>query len=829
MKKFFVLIFLFLAGNVFAVRDIVISEIAWMGTDFSANDEWIELQNATSNFVDLTGWTLISADGSPSILLAGQIAANGFFLLERTDDTTTSVAADQIYTGGLANIGEELILKNTSGTEIDRTPAGVWAAGESSVPKKTMERADFSADGTLFESWQTFLQNSGTAIDAGGAQILGTPRAPNSVFSPPPPSLAFVSALASAQISEICPVAIGGESEWFEFSITADGAVDLTDFQISNGGAPKNFSTGILTLGSGGTPISDSARADADGIVRPILQNFATSEMVSLPAGNLIFLPAVAGEPMFFSFSPSIVSLSDGGGNLGIFDSSGNLLDQIPFPATKSGTADGIAYSEIWNRHVLKSDTLWPQVSSENFPTHTRGFSNSVAPTFPDDIEFVISEFSPDRGDPQPETDFVELIVRSSFENPANLKSFELKHNGTRLVFFPNNFFVSSGDRIVVELSGAETFSHENGVHTVGSLVENLSSGSGTLEAILFSGTSWEIFPESGADPIADFVCWKNETLSQIESERVAKNFPQNWNDDCLEISNLIANESRARHEFSIDSGTVADFFRHFLGSPGAGNFDPNPANSPPIPNIKVQGTARLHETSLNFTGFDSADPIGTTSDPDGAADLKNFQWTIDGKNCGDFSTDFWEWRKVRTGEKTCAEESSNPNPDRVYFNFDAKEFFEITLAVSDFSGASASISAQMNRDPFGVGGAPNVFDASLKKWIAKEFSKKSQKNSEKKSPNPNHPNFAADETFFSDFLAVVDLKKLQQWISKKTPPHQPRVFSAEVSIKKISEPEISFSKKIPKTSGRRKFSPAQRQQISKNLGLVFTLPATNF
>src|SRR5258707_13887588 len=66
-------------------RQVVLNEIAWMGTLASANDEWIELVNNTSSAINLTGWTLTAADGTPSIVLSGGIPAGGYFLLERTD------------------------------------------------------------------------------------------------------------------------------------------------------------------------------------------------------------------------------------------------------------------------------------------------------------------------------------------------------------------------------------------------------------------------------------------------------------------------------------------------------------------------------------------------------------------------------------------------------------------------------------------------------------------------------------------------------------------------------------------------------------------------
>jgi hypothetical protein len=108
-----------------SVRDVVISEVAWMGTQASANDEWIELYNTTDHDIDLTGWKLQAADGTPTITLSGIIPAHGFFLLERTDDNTVKdIAADLIYGNdgsnwALSNSGETLLLKDPSNTIID--------------------------------------------------------------------------------------------------------------------------------------------------------------------------------------------------------------------------------------------------------------------------------------------------------------------------------------------------------------------------------------------------------------------------------------------------------------------------------------------------------------------------------------------------------------------------------------------------------------------------------------------------------------------------------------------------------------------------------------
>ena len=121
--------------------DVVINEVAWMGNLTSSGDEWMELRNTTGAEINLSGWTLNAADGSPAITLTGVIFANGYYLLERTDDNSVlNVDADQIYSGALEDGGEILELKDTGANLIDSVDAsGGWPAGISAT-KETMER-----------------------------------------------------------------------------------------------------------------------------------------------------------------------------------------------------------------------------------------------------------------------------------------------------------------------------------------------------------------------------------------------------------------------------------------------------------------------------------------------------------------------------------------------------------------------------------------------------------------------------------------------------------------------------------------------------------------
>lgn len=151
-----------------STRAVVISEIAWMGTAVSANDEWIELTNNTDQAIDLTNWTLFALDNSPEITLNVTIPANGHLLLERTDDTTVpGVTADQIYTGSLANDGETLMLRDENDTLIDQIDAaGGWFAGhvDARVP---MVRVNPLSDGNSAANW-TYNPRCGDATNSAG-------------------------------------------------------------------------------------------------------------------------------------------------------------------------------------------------------------------------------------------------------------------------------------------------------------------------------------------------------------------------------------------------------------------------------------------------------------------------------------------------------------------------------------------------------------------------------------------------------------------------------------------------------------------------------------
>lgn len=185
-----ILLVLIFSQKIIASPTIVINEIAWSGTSASTSDEWIELYNTTNNPVDLTGWQLISLDGTPNATLSGTITANGYFLLERQDDNTVSdIGANQIYKGAFEDVGEQLRLQDTNKNVIDtaNSDGDKWPGGTG--PTGTPSRASMERINPLLPDTDDNWGNNNGIIrngkDASGSAINGTPKSQNSVYVVP--------------------------------------------------------------------------------------------------------------------------------------------------------------------------------------------------------------------------------------------------------------------------------------------------------------------------------------------------------------------------------------------------------------------------------------------------------------------------------------------------------------------------------------------------------------------------------------------------------------------------------------------------------------------
>jgi hypothetical protein len=141
---------------------VSINEVAWMGGTASANHEWIELYNSSSEAISVEGWILV--DGlNLNITLSGRVGAGDFAVLERTSDDSASGSAFLIYTGALVNGGATLTLLDSNGGVKDQVTGGTdWQnIGGDNVTKET---AQYTSSGWVTDTPTPGDQNRGGRV-----------------------------------------------------------------------------------------------------------------------------------------------------------------------------------------------------------------------------------------------------------------------------------------------------------------------------------------------------------------------------------------------------------------------------------------------------------------------------------------------------------------------------------------------------------------------------------------------------------------------------------------------------------------------------------------
>ena len=156
---------------------ILINEVAFSGTNASAQDQWIELYNRSDKDINLNDWSIVSGtsgQNSLNISLKGSILAKGYFILERNDDNALSdVLADQIFTSATS---ENLYLRNNKGRYVDKV------SKFASVNGYSQERVSPYSFGNFSLNWKI---NDGKMVngkDRNGSDIYGTPAQQNSLY-----------------------------------------------------------------------------------------------------------------------------------------------------------------------------------------------------------------------------------------------------------------------------------------------------------------------------------------------------------------------------------------------------------------------------------------------------------------------------------------------------------------------------------------------------------------------------------------------------------------------------------------------------------------------
>ena len=309
----------------FAPQAILINEIAWAGTLASSQDEWIELYNQTDQPIKLQGWIL--SDGNDiQIALRGEISAQDFFILERTDDTTiTNLSADQIYSGALSNSGETLWLIDPSGATVDSANhgGGKWKAGKAATRESMERRGGFDHS----SNWGTFSGHHQNGKDAKGVAIRGTPGKKNSILLPKPPPMWFPGRI---RINEVL---IRPHFDW-----EGTGGVDTGDEFIE-----------LVNLGPGKVFLKGWFLDDKQG---------GGSKPYKLPGITL-----KPGSFVAFFHSQTRISLNDAGDTVRLLRPDGTLVEEISYLRV---SAYNLSYGRLPDGSGNLEYGLWPTPNKAN-------------------------------------------------------------------------------------------------------------------------------------------------------------------------------------------------------------------------------------------------------------------------------------------------------------------------------------------------------------------------------------------------------------------------------------------------------------------------------
>lgn len=242
---FLSLFFMAFAAQAVNPLDVVINELAWMGTTDGANYEWIELYNTKEEKIDLSGWKIENAGAGNKTLeiSTGEISPKEFFLICKKEIKNCDFITGTLSLHNEYEKNGKLILRDNLNNVPDQTPkpeSKKWPAGDNST-KQTMERKNPQFEGSDPNNWQT-SQNAG-----------GTPKAKNSIVVQAEPQPKPESEKPTVEepivevrlqqtystgvvINEILPSPEGpdSEEEWIEIFNQNNFEVDLSKWQIAD-------------------------------------------------------------------------------------------------------------------------------------------------------------------------------------------------------------------------------------------------------------------------------------------------------------------------------------------------------------------------------------------------------------------------------------------------------------------------------------------------------------------------------------------------------------------------------------------------------------------
>ena len=298
--------------------DVVINEILQNPSAVAdSSGEWFEVTNITTRDIDINGWTIQDNDSDSHVIANGGpliVPAGGFLVLSNNADTATNggFTADYEYSGiALANGADEIVLVDTTGTEIDR----VEYDGGPVFPDPTgasMSLSDPAADNTIGANWSE-------ATTPFGDGDLGTPGAANT--SDPDTDPVQPGDIVINEIMQNPAAVADSAGEWFEVTNTTANDIDIngwtiqdndTDSHVINNGSPLVVPAGGFLVLSNNADTATNGGFTADYEYSGIaLANGADEIVLVDTTGTEIDRVEYDGGPVFPDPTGASMSLSD--------------------------------------------------------------------------------------------------------------------------------------------------------------------------------------------------------------------------------------------------------------------------------------------------------------------------------------------------------------------------------------------------------------------------------------------------------------------------------------------------------------------------------------
>lgn len=343
-----------LSGDTASVREVVISELLWMGSvnrnGEASSYEFVEIYNNSSRPVNLTDWKIeCGSNGtfSDAFVFSHANEASRAFIgpgqyFVFTDDTNTSSPPNgNAYVRNpdlkIDNTGSDAIPDDADQCRLmDRAGNVIDTAGQSGVPFitrpdhlgkidadsgaiRSMERRDFNAPGDSIESWNTnthsrAVQNGNLHADFAGQDDIsrpGTYATPGYRNSVPGTVPDYEGPARGLKINEIQYTA---GTDWFiEIYNAGDQPVDLAASRVhyirdsgcdlSNGITTAEPLTGSIAPGGYYLIARGSEAGSADLSTGA---SFSTSDCIAIGLGDSIAAPTDDRVIDWVSFNPSV-------------------------------------------------------------------------------------------------------------------------------------------------------------------------------------------------------------------------------------------------------------------------------------------------------------------------------------------------------------------------------------------------------------------------------------------------------------------------------------------------------------------------------------------